>query len=209
ERLQQTLVPLLDGLAARFAGIRACGEVVDLLVRAGRIDTAAQLEQALNRHMGTRSFPFLCTYSSAPFEGHLDEKDEFAAFGGAHDEVVGVEDGDQDAPPHLELLAELASQRRQQVGEAELRRQLDLERSHLYDAQQRARERAAIAARQLTQLQHITSALSEAAEPADIGRVVVDEMAAVARADQALLVIVSHDRTLELLRRPRPGPAHM
>jgi signal transduction histidine kinase/ActR/RegA family two-component response regulator len=207
DRLQQTLVPVLDELAGRFAGIRACGEVVDLLVRAGRIDTAARLEQALNRHMETRSFPFLCTYSSAPFEGHLDEKDVIADLCGAHDEFVGVDGDDPDAPPHLELLADLARRRRQQLDEAELRRQLDLKRSHLYAAQQRARERATLAARQLTQVQGITSALSEAAEPADIGRVVVDEMGAVARADHALLVVVARDGTLELLGSAGPAAA--
>src|SRR5262249_40404201 len=134
ERLQQTVAPLLDGMAAQFADIRACGEVVDLLVRAGRIDTAAQLERALNRHMDKRPFRFLCRCSWAPFEGHVDKKDAMAAVCGAHTEFVGFDDGAEAPKAHVRVLADLARECRVRLGEMELQRQLDLERSHLYEA---------------------------------------------------------------------------
>jgi PAS domain S-box-containing protein len=61
---------------------------------------------------------------------------------------------------------------------------LDLARA--YEAERRARHAAEVAAERLARLQRVTEALSEAVTPADVSRVIVEEMVAALGADRAV-----------------------
>ncbi|WNG43275.1 GAF domain-containing protein [Archangium minus] len=70
---------------------------------------------------------------------------------------------------------------------------LALDVARAYEAERRARRAAEVAAERLARLQRVTEALSEAISPADVARVIVEEMSAAIGADRALAVTPKAD----------------
>lgn len=66
---RSTLIPILDQIAATGGGgaIRAYGEMVDVLWRAGRTVAAVKLEMWWNELARTHDFSLLCGYSMGTF----------------------------------------------------------------------------------------------------------------------------------------------
>ncbi len=75
---------------------------------------------------------------------------------------------------------------------------LALDVAHAYAAERRARHAAEVAAERLARLQRVTVALSEAITPADVVRVIVEEMIAAIGADRALAVAPMADEPEQL-----------
>ncbi len=70
---------------------------------------------------------------------------------------------------------------------------LALDVAHAYKAERRARHAAEVAASRLSRLQRVTEALSEAVTPADVARVIVEEMISALGADRAVAIAPAVD----------------
>jgi hypothetical protein len=67
KRFEETIGALVAQAAARRNGLRAYGDMVDLLAAEGRFAAAAQLEELWNDLRKRIPFTLLCGYSSAHF----------------------------------------------------------------------------------------------------------------------------------------------
>jgi signal transduction histidine kinase len=92
EALARTLGGLMDSCtnSGRGAPVRACGEMVNLLWRAGERAAAVRLETVCNDHLRDHPMPVLCGYSLENFSGEGDA-DGFADICHLHDEVIPAE----------------------------------------------------------------------------------------------------------------------
>ncbi|AKI99519.1 Sensory box histidine kinase [Archangium gephyra] len=75
---------------------------------------------------------------------------------------------------------------------------LALDLAHAHEAERRARHTAEVAAARLERLQRVTAALSEAVTPAEVLRVVVEEMVSAIGADRAAAVLPPADEPEQL-----------
>lgn len=133
ERFERVIGRVIDELQARRPGkrLRAYGEMVDVLWRAGKRTTALELEEMWNRLAQTRAFALLCAYRTGPALGtaERDGRDGLDAACAAHSHVLPTE-------RELELEGELARQREL---ERALRDALDGERAAREAAQHNLR----------------------------------------------------------------------
>ena len=111
EGLRRHVGTLLVDLASRYGGVRAYGEMVDLLARAGRIDAAIALETAWNDLLATLPVRLLCGYELGAFD-HDAHGQGFRRVCALHSRVaVSAEDATA-APDRDRLIAELQHQTR-------------------------------------------------------------------------------------------------
>jgi PAS domain S-box-containing protein len=87
ERLIATLTPVLDrSVRGRKGGIRAYGEMVDILCRRNQHDLAVELEQRWNELLAERPITLLCTYALTSFASS-DQRASFRGVCAAHTHV--------------------------------------------------------------------------------------------------------------------------
>ncbi|WP_084609962.1 GAF domain-containing protein [Archangium violaceum] len=75
---------------------------------------------------------------------------------------------------------------------------LALELAHAHEAERRARHTAEVAAARLERMQRVTAALSEAVTPAEVVRIIVEEMVSTIGADRAAAVLPRADEPEQL-----------
>jgi signal transduction histidine kinase len=197
-RFVATIKPLLERMAAAYARVRIYGEMVNVLLMEGNAPAAVELERLWNALLAGRPITLLCGYELAG----LDRAVVVRHLTAAHDSIHPAESlSDFDNVVETgRLIGELHQKAHLLKSEAQARLQLELERIELLVAEQGARARADLATEHLARLQTVTAALSEAATPLDIGRVIVTEMAKAAEAERAILAVPVEDGAmLELL----------
>lgn len=64
-RFQSTIGPVLDKAVARGGGVRAYGEMVDILWQAGNLSAAIRLEGYWNQILAKRRVPLFCAYRAS------------------------------------------------------------------------------------------------------------------------------------------------
>jgi hypothetical protein len=96
DRFQANIGSVLDGAAERDArrGLRAYGEMVDLLWRDGNLSAAVHLEHLWHRLLRRRALPLLCAYRIDIFDGSFHEE-SFQAVLAIHSHLMPVGNGDQ------------------------------------------------------------------------------------------------------------------
>jgi signal transduction histidine kinase len=181
-RFDEVIGGLVARTRARFGSMRAYGDMVDVLVRAGDAEGALELEGLWNALMAREPLRLLCGYRLDAFARDGGDA-AFARVCGAHGSVAAAEcDGAQAADASHDaqrLVAALQLKSRRLEAEVDARRTSDAERARLD--------------RHVAALQRVTSVLSGARTPADIAHVVAGEMARSVDADEAVLVLRAGD----------------
>ena len=167
---EQTVGALVGRLSAGGMPVHAYGEMVDVLSGRGQREAALALEDLWATLLSRWPLRLMCGYTMEAFEGE-GSLDGFHRVCSAHGLVWPAAGDDAPLPDPRRLLAEK-----------------DLHAWHV----ERAHER-------LAQLQHITSALSEAPTLEDIGGVVVSGMARAVGAAQSVLAMPEGKRSLRVL----------
>ena len=133
ERFERVVGRVIDELHARRPGkrLRAYGEMVDVLWRAGKRTTALELEEMWNRLAQTRAFALLCAYRTGPALGRDESgrRGDLDAACAVHSHILPTE-------RERELEGELAHHREL---ERALRDALDGERAAREEAQRNVR----------------------------------------------------------------------
>lgn len=164
ERFHAVLGELIDPLAAGRRRMRAYGEMVDVLWRAGSTSAAVRLEELWNELLADREIELLCAYTMASFYRSVDATG-IAAICGQHDHVIPTRSRQDDVRA---LSAEIA--RRNEV-EAELRA---ANRALL-----RSEEAERIRAEEAARLQEVTARLAEAMNLDDVCATILEVGAAI------------------------------
>jgi signal transduction histidine kinase len=126
EREVGAIVEALERTRAA-GGIRAYGEMVDLLWRGGRSEAAIELEEMWNRLSRSHRFSLLCAYSLANFQREGDA-DAFARVCDTHDHVLPTESYAQ--RDEVARLREVTSLQQRAIAlENEIKRRKELEDS--------------------------------------------------------------------------------
>ncbi|MGZ3456174.1 MAG: MEDS domain-containing protein [Polyangiales bacterium] len=89
-RCRTTVDQMLRSLASGGRGVRAYGELVDLLCRRGDCATALAIERLWNDLAGEHRFSLLCGYSIASFATDAD-RESFESVCGSHSHVIPAE----------------------------------------------------------------------------------------------------------------------
>jgi K+-sensing histidine kinase KdpD len=177
-RFRMVVGELLDsgeprGHAAR--PVRAFGEMVDLLWRAGNRPAAIALEEMWNDLQRERSFALLCAYSAARFSSAADGLQRVCA---THNHLLdGANGATDEAANEVQVLAQQLVQGKQ------------AERALVREAERNER------------LLQITAAIADAVTPEQVYQAVVDQVAVALRASSAALWVMAEDGSTVALTR--------
>ncbi|MFL5318543.1 MAG: ATP-binding protein [Myxococcaceae bacterium] len=137
ELFRATIEPYVDAARASHPGVRAYGEMVDVLWRAGNTKGALLLEQLWSAFLGRHDFPLLCAYSMSNFARETD-REGFEQVCAHHSHVLPSDrlaDGASDDAQNR-IIARLQQRAHALEDEIERRRVLEAERTRLLqDAQ--------------------------------------------------------------------------
>jgi signal transduction histidine kinase len=173
--------------------VRAFGEMVDLLWRAGNRRAALRLEELWNDLGRDYSFSLLCAYAMASLGGE-DHEGHFAEMCAAHGHVVPAESYARLTTQDARLRRIGLLQRRARALEIEVDRRVQLEHERARLLEQEIEQR-----RRVELLQSITASLAGALDPRDVARVIMDEGTAAIGAPSGGVWILAEDAsTLEL-----------
>jgi signal transduction histidine kinase len=173
-------------LESGYSGLRLSGNTFWL--ERDDWESFSQYEAAVHAAFADRRIIALCSYS-------LDRcrSDEVVDVLRNHSFALTRREGDwevvHNATTMLGWLHEASAALEDETARA---RRLEAERSEISRAEREARVSAQAAREHLSRLQRVTAALSPAATIADIGRVVVNEMAEALEADMAILAVPTH-----------------
>ena len=199
ESLERLLAEQLGPPSPGDAGLIIYGEAVDVLCERGQGEAAVALEEAWNQVLTTRPATLLCGYTLEHVGS--DSPELFRCVTEAHDLVFPV----RRAPERSG--AALRSEAARRRGPAQRDRGAPPPRKPTPPPRSSSHRGAAAraASDHLVLLQRVTSALSEAVTPDDVGEVVVNDVAAAIGASLATLAVPSEDDA-HLLLLGRSGP---
>jgi signal transduction histidine kinase len=192
ERFHRTIIGAFDAVTGGdpTRRVRAYGEMVDVLWRAGNADGAIQLEEMWNRIAQERTFTLLCAYVMASF--HQDSTG-LRRVCLTHDHVAHAQRPDlapADARTARALVAEIAHR-------TEVEKAL---RTSLRDLAARDRVREAVHRRN-QRLQHVTAAIASAVTRDEVLETIVDRIATTLGASSVVLFLLDKERNQARLAR--------
>jgi len=202
-RFDAVVGDLVSGMTFRHGSVRIYGELVSVLLRTGKVDALLELERLWNLLLAGKPASLLCGYDL----GGFTSSDVLQGVTARHQAVHPAEgladfDGSPDAS---RLVGKIQHQAVILDFESRSRRKLERDRGRLLRAERRARARAELARAHLGRLQAVTAAFSEAAMPAEIASIMVNEMARAASADVGILAVpTERGETLKLLGHAGP-----
>ena len=189
---------LVSRMTFRHGSVLIYGELVNVLLQAGGVGALLELERLWNQLLVGKPATLLCGYDLSGFASADVLRDVSERHQAVHP-AEGLADLD-DVPDASRLMGELQHRALLLDFESRARRKLERDRGRLLRAERRARAQAELAMAHLGRLQAVTAAFSEAATPAEIAGVMVNEMARAASADEGILAIPTEDgRRLKLL----------
>ncbi len=210
QRFRVEVGGLLDRAARAASGgpIRAYGEMVDVLWKAGNSAAVLQLEDAWTELAGERPFSLLCGYL---LHGFADARhtDSFRAICARHSHVFGEHvPAPGTSTDSLRAIAEL--EQRARSLEIEIQRRQDAERKYerLLAAETEARIAAEGIARRMAAVQRATAGLTGAVTIDEVARIFIEGTRdALAPRGVALWLLSDDGTALEMIETERVAPA--
>jgi signal transduction histidine kinase/CheY-like chemotaxis protein len=191
---------VLDGLlAAAGPQVRAYGEMVDLLWRAGNLAGALRLEELWNELREERSLPLLGAHVVGPIGGEaLDHASRVTGAEARMREIGHLQKRARALEHEIGQRKQLETALREALEERErLLAEVETDRARLAESE----GRQIVQRKRLELLQSITASFARALKPRDVAAVIVDEGAAAIGAPRGGIWLLAQDgRTLELVR---------
>jgi signal transduction histidine kinase/ActR/RegA family two-component response regulator len=186
---EEAVAAPLRRLREKHPSLHAYGEIVDILAQGGDCRSAYELECWWNAILAEKPVELLCGYELASFDDR-ESSEAFRRLCAAHACVEPVGGG---LTTNGRRLAELQQAELALGSEANRRAEIERHCDRLRDAEQRARLREQTATDQLSRLQRLTSAMSEAVTAAEIADVVVNDLARAFKADLTIVAVPADD----------------